>query len=118
VAGSSPAALDAEQHVSLQLNGLIRSWRLGPMLILAEPPVSGDAAIVERRLADEVDLDHPADAPGGPHQRVVGVLIGRRPVWGVTVSFPRRGPIVSASRTTAQPVEVFHEVTSELVPGS
>ena len=39
-------------------------------------------------------------------------------VWGVTVSFWRRGPIVSASRTTAQPVGVLHDVTSEFVPGS
>ena len=39
-------------------------------------------------------------------------------VCGVTVSSPRRGPIVSASRTTTQPVGVFHDVTSVLVPGS
>src|SRR3954469_21519004 len=39
-------------------------------------------------------------------------------VCGVTVSSPIRGPIVSASRTSAQPVGVFHVVTSVFVPGS
>src|SRR4051794_18466771 len=39
-------------------------------------------------------------------------------VWGVTVSSPIRGPIVSASRTSAQPVGVFHVVISVFVPGS
>src|SRR3954447_4563166 len=39
-------------------------------------------------------------------------------VCGVTVSSPRRGPIVSASRTVAHPVGVFHAVIKVLVPGS
>ena len=39
-------------------------------------------------------------------------------VCGVIVSSPRRGPIVSASRTIAHPVGVFQVVTSVLVPGS
>ena len=39
-------------------------------------------------------------------------------VCGVTVSSPRRGPIVSASRTTTQPPCACHVVTSVLVPGS
>ena len=39
-------------------------------------------------------------------------------VWGVTVSRPVDGPIVSASRTTTQPDGVFHVVTSTFVPGS
>jgi hypothetical protein len=39
-------------------------------------------------------------------------------VCGVIVSSPRRGPIVSASRTTAQPLGIFQTVISVLVPGS
>ncbi len=38
-------------------------------------------------------------------------------VWGVTVSSCSRGPMVSASLTTIQPVGVFHVVSSTLVPG-
>ena len=38
-------------------------------------------------------------------------------VCGVTMSGPRVGPIVRASRTTTQPDGVFHVVTSTLVPG-
>src|SRR3954447_11292256 len=39
-------------------------------------------------------------------------------VCGVRRSSPRRGPIVSASRTTTQPLEELHVVTSTFVPGS
>ena len=39
-------------------------------------------------------------------------------VCGVTVSSPRRGPMVSASRTSTQPCGVFHVVASVFVPGS
>ena len=38
-------------------------------------------------------------------------------VCGVAVSGPRRGPNVSASRTTTQPVGVCHVVSSTFVPG-
>ena len=39
-------------------------------------------------------------------------------VCGVTVSSPRRGPIVSASLTTAQPPGACQVVTNVFVPGS
>ena len=39
-------------------------------------------------------------------------------VCGVTVSRRRRGPMVSASRTTTQPFGTFHVVSSTFVPGS
>ena len=39
-------------------------------------------------------------------------------VCGVTESSWSRGPIVSASRTTIQPLGVFHVVSSTFVPGS
>ena len=64
-----------------------------------------------------LDADPPGTAPCAPAR-------GRRPrpsggrVCGVTLSSPRRGPIVSASRTMAHPVGVFHVVTSVFVPGS
>ena len=39
-------------------------------------------------------------------------------VCGVTVSSPDGGPTVSASRTTIQPVGVFHVVSTTFVPGT
>ena len=36
----------------------------------------------------------------------------------MTVSGPRVGPMISASRTTTQPAGVFHVVVRTLVPGS
>ena len=49
---------------------------------------------------------------------MVGVVVGRGRVWGVTVSSPSRGPMVRASRTTTHPLEVCQVVTRTLVPGS
>ena len=40
---------------------------------------AGVAAVVERRLADELDLDLAVDALDGAHQHVVAVVVGRRP---------------------------------------
>jgi hypothetical protein len=39
-------------------------------------------------------------------------------VCGVTLSSPRRGPMVRASMTSTQPVGVFQVVIRVLVPGS
>ena len=39
-------------------------------------------------------------------------------VCGVISSSPAYGPIVSASRTSIQPIGVFHVVTRTFVPGS
>ena len=50
---------------------------------------------------------------------MVAVVVGRRPRVGRDrVLVPSVGPMVSASRTTIQPIGVFHVVTSTFVPGS
>ena len=49
------------------------------MPICAERPLAGNASVIERRLAHEVDLDPAVDAFGGAHKHVLGVLVGRRP---------------------------------------
>ena len=77
--GLAPVRLDAEQHVGVQAECLISTGRAGSMTIGAHRPLAGDAAILERRLANQVDLDHAADTSGGPHEHVVGILVGRWP---------------------------------------
>ncbi len=78
------------------------------------------AAVVEDRLADDLDLNAALDALDHAHQHVVGVVVGRRP----RVVEPRRrgrrcqGPIVSPSRTTSQPDGVSQVVSSTIVPGT
>ena len=42
-------------------------------------PLRGDAAVVEDRLADELDLDRAREALNGANEHVVGVVVGRRP---------------------------------------
>ena len=92
-----------------------RAWRS----VADERPLGGLAAVVEDRLADELDLD----ACRSMHSTVrtsrcsASSSAGGR-VCGVIVSSPRRGPIVSASRTTTQPPGVCQVVTSVFVPGS
>ena len=39
---------------------------------------AGRAAVVEDRLADELDLDAPVEALDGAHEQVVGVVVGGR----------------------------------------
>ena len=48
---------------------------VGSMPIRAQRPLAGKAAIVEPGLAHEVDLDPAVDALGGPHERVVRILV-------------------------------------------
>ena len=48
------------------------------MPIVAQRPLPGSAAVVERGLAHELDLDAAVDARDGPHEHVLGVLVGRR----------------------------------------
>ena len=62
------------------------------MPICAQRPLAGNAAIIERRLAHEVDLDRAVDALGGAHEHVVGVLVGGRPRVGCDRILPAAGP--------------------------
>ena len=78
VAGSSPASLDADEHVGLEPECLVAAGRVRSMPIRAQRPPAGNAPIVERGLADEIDLHTAVDAFGGPHERVIGVLVGWR----------------------------------------
>ena len=89
-----------------------------PIVALEQGPLCLRAAVVEDRIAGQLDLDLAVDALHGADEHMVGADVGRRWVYGVTRSSPMRGPMVSASRTTTQPPRVFHVVTSVLVPGS
>jgi hypothetical protein len=78
VAGPSPASLDAHEHVGLEPECLVAAGRIRSMPIWAQRPPAGNAPIVERGLAHEIDLHTAVDAFGGPHERVIGVLVGWR----------------------------------------
>ena len=95
VARSSPAPLNAEEHVGLELDCLIAPCRFCSVLICAQRPFPGHASIIKRGLAHQIDLDRPAGARGGPHQRVVGILVGGR-------SGVRRDRIRAAARAHRQ----------------
>ena len=110
--------LDPEQHVGLQPHRLTGPRRRGAMAIGLERPLGQRAPVIEAWLAHELDLDAALDAPDGPHQHVIGVLVGRRAGCGVIVSSPDARPIVKPSCTVAHPAGAFHDVTSEFVPGS
>ena len=118
VARAGAAALDPEQHVGLQPDRLVGAGRLRAVAVVGDRPLGRNAAVVERRLAHEVDLDAAVDAAGRAHEHVLGVLVGRRPRM-------RRDRVLAAARSHRQrvahdhpPVGVFHEVTSVFVPGS
>ena len=120
VAGPDAAALDAERHVGLQPDRLPGAGGVGGVAVVAdERPLGRRAAVVEHRLADQLDLDLALDALDGAHQHVVGVVVGRRP--GV-----RRDRVLAAARPHGQ--RVAHDdpaaracstwSTRMLVPGS
>ena len=48
-------------------------------LVVDQGPRGRDPAVVERRLADELDLDRALEALDGADEQVVGVVVGRRP---------------------------------------
>ena len=80
VARPHPLALDAERHVGLQPDGLASAGGVGGVAAAVhEGPLGGDAAVVEHRLAHDLDLDLTVDALGRPNQHVVGVVVGGRP---------------------------------------
>ena len=79
---------------------------------------AGVAAVVEARRADQLDRHLALHALDRAHEQVVGVVVGRRArVRAADGSLPCQSPIVSASRTTSQPVGVIQVVSSTLVPG-
>ena len=90
----------------------------GVSVVVDQRPLRRRAAVVEDRLADQLDLDAAFEALDRAHEHVVGVVVGRRPGVRRDHVLGLRGPIVSASRTTTQPLGVFQVVTRTLVPGS
>ena len=112
-------ALDAEREIRAEPDRLAGAGGVGRVAAAVdERPLRRRAAVVEGRLADELDLDLALDALDRPHEHVVAVVVGRRPRVRRDRVLVLRGPIVSASRTTIQPVGVFHVVTRTFVPGS
>ena len=97
VPGPSVIGLDPEQHVGLQADRLTGSGRIGTVTVFRQRPLPRCAAVIEPRLAHELDFDAALDAPDGPHEHVLGVLVGRRP--GV-----RGDRILAAARTHHQRV--------------
>ena len=73
-------ALDAEREVGAETDRLAGAGRVGGVPVVADKrPRRRLAAVVERRLADELELDLAVDALDRPHQHVVAVVVGRRP---------------------------------------
>ena len=63
MARPNTAALDAEQQVGAEPNGLAGACRVGGVEVVADDrPRRRRAPIVERRLADQLDLDATLDA--------------------------------------------------------
>jgi hypothetical protein len=90
--GPDAVALDPELQVGQQADGAAGAGRLGVVAVLGQGPGGGLAAVVEHRLADEVDLGVAVDAGDGPHEQVVGVVVGRWPgVGGDRVVAPPGG---------------------------
>ena len=79
VARPHPVALDAEGDVGSQPDRQIRPRGIGGESVLADQrPLGRDTAVVEIRLADQLDLDASFEARGDPDQQVVGVVVGGR----------------------------------------
>ena len=80
VPGPDPVALHPEREVGLQPDGLARAGRVGGMpAALDQRPFGRRPAVVERRLAHEIDLDGALQAADRAHQEVIGVVVGGRP---------------------------------------
>ena len=97
-AGSYPVALDTEGQVGVQAQHLRRPGGVRRSAGRVDHrPAGWDVPVVEDRLADELDLDVAVDALRGPHEDVLGVVVG----WGPRV---RRHRIRSTSRSDRQRV--------------
>jgi hypothetical protein len=68
VPAADAVSLDAEGEIGAKTDRLPGAGRVGRMPVLADQgPLCRGAAVVERRLADELDLDLPVDAFDGAH---------------------------------------------------
>ena len=99
VAGAHAVALDARAPCrsaagsSAPAPVASAAWRSSPTSVHS----AGVAAVVEDRLADELDLDAALDALDGAHEHVVGVVVGRR-------ARVRRDRVLAAPRAHRQRV--------------
>jgi hypothetical protein len=79
VPGSNPVPLDSECEIRLETNRLPRGGRVGCVTpTVDERPGRRHAPVLERGLADELQLDPPLKALDRAHEHVVGVVVGRR----------------------------------------
>ena len=75
----TPVALDPDVEVGAQPERDAGPGRVGDVTIVAhQAPLGGRAAVVEGRLADELHLDLALDALDGPHEDMLGVVVGGR----------------------------------------
>ena len=80
VPGADPVALHAEREVGLQPDRLARAGRVGGVpAAVDQRPFGRRPAVVEGRLADQIDLDGALQAADRAHQQVIGVVVGGRP---------------------------------------
>ena len=80
VSGANAVALDPEREVRLQAQRQAIRGRIGgAVAAVDERPLGGCSAVVEGRLADQLDLHAPVDAFDGPDEHVFGVVVGRWP---------------------------------------
>ena len=116
VAPSTPIRMSLQQpHRVVAVAGVERELRRSPSTGVH---ARRHAPVVEARRADQLDRHLALHALDGAHQQVVGVVVGRRARVAPARAAPCQSPIVSASRTTSQPVGVIQVVSSTLVPGS
>ena len=119
MASAHAVSLDAEGKVGVEPDRDLcpRRVRRVPIAV-PEAPLGRLAPVAEDRLAHELDLDRAVQALDCAHEQVLGVVVCRRSRVGGDLVLVVARSIVSASRTTTQPVGVLHVVTSTFVPGS
>ena len=79
VAGAGGAAFDADRQVGAQPQGLPGACGVGGVArAVDQRPRGGFAAVVERRFADQFDLDGSVEALHRPHEEMLGVVVGGR----------------------------------------
>jgi hypothetical protein len=72
-------ALDPECEIGLEAEGHARAARVSDVPVaVGRRPLGGGAAVVEDRLAHELDLDVAVDTFDDPDEHVVGVVVRRR----------------------------------------
>ena len=80
VARPNAVTLDPQREIRAEADRLLRAGRVDCMAVAVDrSPFRRHAAVVEARLADELDLDPAFEAEDRSHQQMVGVGVGGRP---------------------------------------